>query len=159
MGSQLITPTLAKISRGEHTSPAEASFPFFGWIWPQLLIGGSFVPAASGKTYPVVDPRTEKPVIFAASAEVADVDKAVSAARAAFDEGPWPRMSAKERGRIMYKLADLVERHSEELALLETLVGGQYSGRYSGQYSELACLFCLPPVNPVGSAYGLAFLG
>lgn len=51
------------------------------------------------------------------------MERAVSAARAAFDMGPWPRMTAKARGRIIYKLADLLEKHGEELALLETLVG------------------------------------
>ena len=70
-------------------------------------------------------PTTHPPLSPAAGAS--DVDRAVSAARVAFDSGPWPRMTAKERGRVIYRLADLLEKHSEELALLETLVGtGSY---------------------------------
>ena len=77
-------------------------------------------------------PHTHTPLSPAAGAS--DVDRAVSAARAAFDSGPWPRMTAKERGRVIYRLADLLEKHGEELALLETLVstgGSQGSSQRS----------------------------
>jgi aldehyde dehydrogenase (NAD+) len=54
-----------------------------------------------------------------------DIDLAVSAARRAFDYGPWPKMSGRERGRIMHRFADLLEKHAEELAQLETLDNGK----------------------------------
>jgi phenylacetaldehyde dehydrogenase len=60
-----------------------------------------------------------------AEADAADVDKAVRAARKAFDEGPWPRMSPSERGRLLWKLSDLIEKHAEELATLESLDNGK----------------------------------
>ena len=60
-----------------------------------------------------------------AEADAADVDKAVKAARKAFDEGPWPRMTPSERGRILWKLADLIERQTEQFATLESLDNGK----------------------------------
>jgi len=89
------------------------------------MIDGAFVDAASGKTFPVVDPRTEKVVIEVAEADKEDVDRAVKAARRAFDEGPWPRFTGRERGRILFRFADLLEAHLEELAQLETLDNGK----------------------------------
>ncbi|KXZ48141.1 hypothetical protein GPECTOR_30g237 [Gonium pectorale] len=74
---------------------------------------------------PVVDPRTEEVVLQVAEGDAADVDKAVAAARRAFDSGPWPRMTAKERGRMLYRLADAMEGVAEELAALETLDNGK----------------------------------
>lgn len=91
----------------------------------KLLINGDWVDAVSGKHMPVIDPRTGESILRVAEGDKADVDKAVKAARKAFDHGPWPKMSAKERGRIIYKLADLMERDREELAQLETLDNGK----------------------------------
>ncbi|GAX73966.1 hypothetical protein CEUSTIGMA_g1416.t1 [Chlamydomonas eustigma] len=91
----------------------------------KLLINGAWVDASDGETFPIIDPRNEQTILNAASASAVDVDKAVNAAREAFDEGPWPKMSAKERGRTLFKLADLMESHSEKLALLETLDNGK----------------------------------
>ncbi|KIZ05750.1 aldehyde dehydrogenase (NAD+) [Monoraphidium neglectum] len=91
----------------------------------KLFIDGEWHDAVSGKTLPVEDPRTGEEILRVAEGDKADVDKAVIAARRAFDEGPWPRMSAKERGRLMFKLADLMERDAEELAQLETLDNGK----------------------------------
>jgi phenylacetaldehyde dehydrogenase len=85
----------------------------------KLLIDGAWVNAASGKTFPVYDPSTGEVMVQVAEADAADVDKAVKAARRAFDEGPWPRMSPSERGRALWKLADLIEQHLEEFATLE----------------------------------------
>ncbi|KIZ06991.1 aldehyde dehydrogenase (NAD+) [Monoraphidium neglectum] len=93
----------------------------------KLLIGGKWTDAADRRSIAVFDPRTEAHLIHVAAAGEADVDAAVAAARRAFDEGPWPRMSAKasaggtERGRVLYRLADLIEQHADELAALETL--------------------------------------
>ncbi|KNA04660.1 hypothetical protein SOVF_197610 [Spinacia oleracea] len=91
----------------------------------QLLINGQFVDAASGKTFPTYDPRTGDVIAHVAEGDAEDINRAVAAARKAFDEGPWPKMTAYERARIILKFADLVEKHSEELAALETWDNGK----------------------------------
>jgi phenylacetaldehyde dehydrogenase len=91
----------------------------------KLLIDGKWTEAQSGKTFPVYDPSTGAVMANVAEADAADVDKAVKAARKAFDHGPWPRMSPSERGRILWKLADLIEKRSEEFATLESLDNGK----------------------------------
>jgi phenylacetaldehyde dehydrogenase len=91
----------------------------------RMLIGGKFVNAASGKTFPVYDPATGEVIAHVPEADAADVDAAVHAARKAFDEGPWPRMTASQRGKLMWKLADLMEANLEELAELESIDNGK----------------------------------
>lgn len=91
----------------------------------QLLINGQFVDAASGKTFPTLDPRTGEVIAHVAEGDVEDVNRAVSAARKAFDEGPWPRMTAYERSRIIWRFADLLEKHTDEIAALETWDNGK----------------------------------
>ncbi|GAB4845639.1 Aldehyde dehydrogenase 2 member B4, mitochondrial [Ancistrocladus abbreviatus] len=93
--------------------------------YTKLLINGEFVDSASGKTFPTFDPRTGELIAHVAEGDAEDVNHAVSAARKAFDEGPWPKMTAYERSRIMLRFADLVEKHSEELAALETWDNGK----------------------------------
>jgi phenylacetaldehyde dehydrogenase len=91
----------------------------------KLLINGKLVDAVSGKSFPVYDPSTGQVMAHVAEADAADVDKAVKAARKAFDEGRWPRMTPSERGRILWKLADLIERQTEQFATLESLDNGK----------------------------------
>lgn len=91
----------------------------------QLLINGQFVDAASGKTFPTYDPRTGEVIAHVAEGDAEDVNRAVSAARKAFDEGPWPRMTPYERSRIILRAAELLEKHSDELAALETWNNGK----------------------------------
>ncbi|MCA9103931.1 MAG: aldehyde dehydrogenase family protein [Pirellulaceae bacterium] len=91
----------------------------------QLLIDGQWRDAQSGKTFTTFDPSTEAPITEVAYAGPEDVDLAVAAARQAFDHGPWSRMDARDRGRIMYRLAELVEQNLEELAALETWDNGK----------------------------------
>ena len=79
----------------------------------------------SGKTFRTVNPSTEEVICEVAEGDAADVDLAVHAARAAFETGPWSRMDARDRGRLLNKLADLVEQHLDELAALETLDNGK----------------------------------
>ncbi|XP_050377010.1 aldehyde dehydrogenase family 2 member B4, mitochondrial [Argentina anserina] len=93
--------------------------------YTRLLINGHFVDSASGKTFPTYDPRTGEVIAHVAEGDAEDVNRAVAAARKAFDEGPWPKMSAYERSRILLRFADLVEKHSEELAALETWNNGK----------------------------------
>ncbi|WP_242235425.1 aldehyde dehydrogenase DhaS [Bacillus cereus group sp. BfR-BA-01316] len=91
----------------------------------KLYVNGAFLESASGKTFKTPNPATGKTLAIVAEAGREDIHKAVVAARMAFDEGPWSRMSTAERSRLMYKLADLMEEHKEELAQLETLDNGK----------------------------------
>ncbi|XP_057419267.1 benzaldehyde dehydrogenase, mitochondrial-like [Lotus japonicus] len=93
--------------------------------YTQHLINGKFVDAASGKTFPAYDPRTGDVIAHVAEGDAEDVNRAVAAARKAFDEGPWPRMTAYERSRILLRFADLVEKHNDEIAALETWNNGK----------------------------------
>ena len=94
----------------------------------QLLIDGKFVNSTSGKTFDTFNPATEEKIASVQEAGVEDVNRAVKAARNAFDNGPWRRMGAAERGRLMYKLADLVEKNFDEIAALEALDNGKPFG-------------------------------
>ncbi|MEK6606956.1 MAG: aldehyde dehydrogenase family protein [Myxococcota bacterium] len=90
-----------------------------------LFIDGAEVEPLSGRTLPVVNPATGETLCEAAAADERDVDRAVRAARRAFEDGPWPRMSAAERGRLLWKVGDLVARDAEALAILESLQNGK----------------------------------
>src|ERR687885_1250728 len=90
----------------------------------QLFIDGKFVDAESGKTFTTPNPATGETLAEVAEADKADVDKAVEAARRAF-EGKWSKMSARDRGRLMYKLSQLIEARAKELAELETADNGK----------------------------------
>src|SRR5207302_1790636 len=90
-----------------------------------MLINGNWVDAVSGKTFPSYDPSTGEVLATVAEGDRADIDLAVKAARKAFDNGPWRKMSASERGRLIWKLADLIEAHAEEFAYLESLDNGK----------------------------------
>src|SRR6266498_2578778 len=85
----------------------------------QLFIDGQWIDAESGKTFSTPNPATGETFAEVAEADKADIDKAVNAARRAF-EGKWSKMSARDRGRLLYKLSQLIEQHSAELAELET---------------------------------------
>src|SRR6266403_4227929 len=90
-----------------------------------LFVGGKWLNSASGKAFETINPATGEVICQVAEGDKADVDKAVKAARKAFEEGPWPKMSAAERGRLLHKLADLIEQNREELAALESLDNGK----------------------------------
>ena len=91
----------------------------------KLLINNQFVPSQTGATFPTLNPATGVEIAQVAEADAADVDKAVKAARHAFERGPWHKTSATQRGRLLYRLADLIEQNAEELARLETLDNGK----------------------------------
>ncbi|KAK1373263.1 Aldedh domain-containing protein [Heracleum sosnowskyi] len=93
--------------------------------YTKLLINGQFVDSASGKTFPTLDPRTGEVIADIAEGDAEDINRAVSAARKAFDEGPWPRMTPYERSRIILRFADLVEKHNDDIAALETWDNGK----------------------------------
>ena len=92
----------------------------------KLFINNKWVDAASGKTFPTINPSTGEVITQVAEADAADVDKAVAAARAAFDNGPWrKKLTASQRGLLLHRLAELIEKHKEELAQLESLDNGK----------------------------------
>ncbi|HEX2645940.1 MAG TPA: aldehyde dehydrogenase family protein [Candidatus Dormibacteraeota bacterium] len=100
-------PTATQLRRGRH------------------LIDGHWVDSVSGRTTRLVDPAHNQPIAEVAAADAGDVDRAVAAARSAFDEGKWPRLSAGQRGRYLLRLAALIEREADELARLESLNNGK----------------------------------
>src|SRR5277367_3182760 len=91
----------------------------------QNYINGEWVSGASGETFSVYDPSTEEVIANVASASASDVDRAVKAARAAFDSGPWATTSAQDRGRVLFKLAEKIRQNSAILAELECRNSGK----------------------------------
>lgn len=90
----------------------------------QLFINNEWRPASSGRTMDVVNPATEDAIASVASADAADLDAAVAAARAALS-GPWAAMSARERGRLVRKIGERLMERADEVARLETLHNGK----------------------------------
>src|SRR5450755_3373897 len=91
----------------------------------KMLIDGQWVDAASGKTFPVYNPATGEVMAHVAEGDKEDIDRAVRAARKAFEGGPWRKMSPSARGQAIYHLANLIEQHSDEFAQLESLDNGK----------------------------------
>lgn len=91
----------------------------------KLLINGRWEDALNGETFATYNPATGEELVTVAQAGLEDVERAVQAARAAFEMGPWGQMNGEERGRLLWKLADLVDEHADELAELETLDNGK----------------------------------
>jgi phenylacetaldehyde dehydrogenase len=91
----------------------------------QLYINGKFTAASGGKTFAVYNPATGEEICQVPEADHVDVDRAVHAARRAFDSGPWPAMSPSKRGQLLQRLAELLEQHTDEFAELESLDNGK----------------------------------
>ena len=91
----------------------------------QMLINGKWVDAVSGKTFPTYNPATGEVLANVAEGDKEDINRAVAAARAAFDTGPWSKITPSQRGKLIWKLADLIEQHAEEFAQLESLDNGK----------------------------------
>jgi aldehyde dehydrogenase (NAD+) len=109
MASALLTPTETKVA------PSKT----------KLLINNRWVESESGKTFGTINPSTGEEICQVAEADAADVEKAVKAARAAFEQGAWKKTSASDRGQLLHRLADLIEANADELAKLETLDNGK----------------------------------
>ncbi|WP_107331050.1 aldehyde dehydrogenase family protein [Metapseudomonas otitidis] len=103
----------------------------------QLFIGGTWQEAASGRRFSVENPADESPIAEVAQGAAADVDAAVAAARAAF-EGPWRRETPARRGLLLWRLAELIEAHQEELAQLITLENGKPIANARGEAASAA---------------------
>jgi phenylacetaldehyde dehydrogenase len=91
----------------------------------KLLIDGQWVDAKSGKTFAVFDPSHGQQIASVADGGAEDVADAVAAARRAFEAGPWARMKPTARGKLVWKLGDVLEAHADELAELESLDNGK----------------------------------
>lgn len=89
------------------------------------FISGEWVPSQSGKTFATINPATEEPIAQVAEGDAADIDAATQAARHALEQGEWAKMDARDRGKLMHKLCDLLEAEAEELAALESLDNGK----------------------------------
>ncbi len=131
-----------------------------------LFIGGKFVPPASGKYFKTINPASEKILAEVAEADARDVDRAVKAARQAYDK-TWKKMSARERGKYVYRIARLIQERARELAVVETLDGGKpiresrdvdiplaaaHFFYHAGWADKLAYAFPGKKVSPVGVA-------
>jgi betaine-aldehyde dehydrogenase len=131
----------------------------------QNFIDGTFADAASGATYEVIDPATREPIARVPKSDEQDVDRAVSAARRAFDVDGWPEMSARERGRILFRIADWVRAHARQLAETESLNNGKPLAEAEGDVHDAAFCFeyygglatkILGEVLPIpGQAFGM----
>src|SRR6267154_6476679 len=97
----------------------------------RLFIDGERVASLSGATFTTSNPATEQPLVEVSEARAEDIDRAVQAARRAFDGGGWSRLSASERGRILWTIGERIEARSDELASLETLDSGKTIGEAS----------------------------
>ena len=91
----------------------------------EIFVAGKWQPTLSGETYQPINPANEEPLAAVGKGDERDIDAAVAAARKAFDEGPWPKMSPHERGRIVWKLGDLIQQNLDEMAKLESLCTGK----------------------------------
>jgi phenylacetaldehyde dehydrogenase len=91
----------------------------------QLFIGGQWTDAASGKSFETPNPATGETLAYIAEGDAEDINRAVRAARKAFESGPWSRMTPSERGRIIWRIGDLILEHADELAQLESLDNGK----------------------------------
>jgi len=115
---------------GRHAGRETASSipkPLAGWLARPRhnLIGGKWVAAASGKTFDVFNPAKGTVMAQAPDSGSEDINRAVTAARGAFESGPWRRMTASERGRLVWRIGDLIEQNADELADLESLDNGK----------------------------------
>ncbi|MDO5697575.1 MAG: 5-carboxymethyl-2-hydroxymuconate semialdehyde dehydrogenase [Dermatophilus congolensis] len=104
----------------------------------QHYIDGEHVDSIGGETFDVLDPVTNQTYITGADGQAADIDRAVKAARRAFNEGPWPRMKARERSRVLNKIADAVEEQEQRLAEMETYDTGIPITQAKGQARRAA---------------------
>jgi phenylacetaldehyde dehydrogenase len=109
--------------------PNAATLPQFAQDYlrqsKRLFIDGTFVDAHSGKTFPVFNPATGETLVHVAEGDSVDIDRAVAAARRAFESGPWPALSPSARARLISKLADKLEERLDDFALLESLDNGK----------------------------------
>lgn len=106
-----------------------------------LIIDGQRVPSASGQTYETINPATGQGLAQVAEAGLEDVERAVAAARRAFDDGPWPTMPASQRARVLFKMAEIIRERADTLAELETRNSGKIISDSLGEVRAAAACF------------------
>src|SRR5258708_6317423 len=116
---------VASIESAAYGAKSRAALAFLVNSPKQMFINGKWVPAKSGKPFAPLNPANEEVLALVAEGDKADVDEAVKAARKAFDSGKWPSTSPHQRARYLFKIADIIEAHGEELAELITLENGK----------------------------------
>src|ERR1700760_1231957 len=107
------------------TATIDASVQDFTATPRKLFIDGEWVEAVSGKTFATPNPATGETLAKVAEGDAEDINRAVRAARKAFEDGPWSRMTPSERGRIIWRIGDLILEHTDEFAQLESLDNGK----------------------------------
>ena len=117
------------------------AFEFLHDIPKQLLIAGEWVPARSGKTFPTINPATEEELATVAEGDAPDVDSAVRAAREVFENGPWPRITPRQRTKYLLKIGELVQKHADELAHVITLDNGKPISEARNEVARTAEVF------------------
>jgi aldehyde dehydrogenase (NAD+) len=117
--------TTPSVERAGGAGRSSAALSFLKASPKKLLIGGKWVAAKSGKTFETLNPATEEVLALVAEGDKADVDEAVKAARKAFEDSKWSKIGPHQRARYLFKIADLIEQHADELAELETLDNGK----------------------------------
>src|SRR5581483_2530265 len=115
---------ISSIEKATNGAAANAALEFLKRP-KQLLIGGKWMPAKSGKTFETLNPATEQLLAQVAEGDKPDVDAALAAARTAFEGGKWPAMAPHQGARYLLRIADLIEEHADERALLESLDNGK----------------------------------
>ena len=116
------TPSVEKVGSRARSG---AALDFLKTSPKKLLIGGKWVAAKSGKTFETLNPATEEVLALIAEGDKADVDEAVKAARKALEESKWSKIGPHQRARFLFKIADLIDQHGDEMAELETLDNGK----------------------------------
>ncbi len=91
----------------------------------KLFVGGQWIEASTGRAFKTINPATEEAICDVAEGDAKDIDGAVTAARKAYEEGAWPRMAASERGKLLWRIADLLEKRVDEFAMLESMDAGK----------------------------------
>jgi len=115
-----------KWAKGKKTALSKAAAAFLAdKSQHKLLIDGEWVDAASGQTFPAIDPASGQTITHIAAGDKEDVDRAVKVARRTFEKGPWAKMSAANRGKLLWKLADLLEERAAAFAEIESLDNGK----------------------------------
>lgn len=127
----------------EKAAPGITAVPVLDFLRKpkQLLIGGKWVASKSGKTFETINPANEEVLALVAEGDKGDVDEAVKVARKAFEEGKWPSIGPHQRARYLFKIADLIETHADELATLETLNNGMAISLARGMVAGAAEVF------------------
>lgn len=114
-----------KISLPPEITLQESTLAFLDSSPKKLMINGEWTDSISGRVFPTFNPATGDELALIALAEQEDVDRAVRAAQEAFEYGPWSKLTSEDRGNLLWKLADLIDHHADQLAELETLDNGK----------------------------------